>query len=478
MEVRNLPLATLPDSIATQPELTQLVLSNCGISLTAETGATLSSLSQLQVLDLSQNPLGRTFSLQALTNMHYLDLAETGLTTLPPDVLSLGNLTAIILPDNLMTELPPELFDLPANQGRGYDLGGNPYNEQTRNRVKAYFQASREDLGVYAPQADLNRAANLYPLLDREMASDFIYRLPGTLEQGRVELTRLETEYDALTTALAVWTADTPAVHPATGEPLSPEEELIEHNTRDELKRMIEKCWRKETEVDDFNQSMEPSFELVLDTLVIGELPALSADFSYVSHLYLRSRDGLTTVGDGFLRCFPRLKGLTIREYRLGALPESVFRMNQLQALVLPDCEITLTADTVMGLAGMEHLDFLDLAGNPLLLTPDVSQMPDMATLILDQTQISELPRGLLNLTRLDIANLNDNAIFDLPSAIAELPAEVAERINLRGNPLSQRSLGLLLDYFRRTGNDFGVEEVIHLAEMEVSHSDDSTVED
>lgn len=478
MEVRNLRLATLPESIATLPNLNQVVLSNCSISLTAETEATLGSLSQLQVLDLSKNPLGRMFSLQAMSHLHYLDLAETGLTTLPPDLLSLQKLTAIILPDNLMTELPVELFDLPADKGRGYDLGGNPYNAQTRNRIKAYFQATHEDLGVYAPQADLDRAANLYPLLDREMASDFIYGLPGTLEQGRIELTRLEAEYDTLTTALAVWTAETPAVHPATGEPLSPAEELLEHNTRDELKRTIEKCWRKETEVDDFNQAMEPSFELALDMVVIGELPTLSADFSHVSHLYLRSRHGLTTVGDGFLRCFPRLKGLTIRDYRLGSLPESVFNMSQLTALVLPDCEITLTADTVMGLAGMEHLDFLDLAGNPLLLAPDVSQMPDMATLILDQTQISELPRGLLNLTRLDIANLNDNAIFDLPSALAELPAEVAERINLRGNPLSQASLRLLLDYFRRTGNDFGVEEVIHLAEMEVSESDDSTVED
>lgn len=478
IEVRNLPLATFPESIAHLPNLTQIVLSNCGITLTAQTQATLGSLSRLKVLDLSKNPLGLIVSPQAMTYLSYFDLGDTGLTQLPPGLLSLEHLNGVILPDNQMTELPLELFDLPASQARGFDLGGNPYDAQTRDRVKAYFQAKNEDWGIYAPQADLERAANLYPKLDREMASDFVYRLPGTLEQGRVELTRLEAEYDTLTTALAIWTADLPAVHPVTGQPLTAQEELIEHSTRDDLKRMIEKGWRKETELDDFNETLEASYELALDYVVIGQLPTLTADFSHVSHLYLHSMDGVTSVGDGFLRCFPNLEGLTIRDYRLGELPQSVFHIGALKSLVLPDCEITLTANTVQALAGMEHLDFLDLGGNPLMLAPDVSHMPQMATLILDHTQITELPPGLLNLTELDIANLSDNRIVELPHAILETPVELAERINLRGNPLSEQSLQLLLAYFKNTHCDFGVEEVIQLAELEVSDSEESTVED
>ncbi|UWF47948.1 hypothetical protein NYP20_21945 [Pseudomonas sp. N3-W] len=477
LELRRLSLGRLPDLEPALANLTQLILPECGIVLTAQSQATLSSLSRLRSIDLHRNPLGRVIDVQAMNDLIYIDLSETGTTSLPPGLLSRPLLETAVFTENLITELPTELFELPTHKAFAFELGENPLSTGTRERIKAFYQQTGTDLGVYAEQVDRERASALYPTLDLETASDFIYKLPGTLEDGRAELTRLEAEYATLTSQLAAWTGNTPAVHPVSGQPITPAQLAVDQSTRDEFKRTVEKGWRRETELDDFNETLEPSFELNLSLVVAGDLPTLSANFNHVSHLYLYSYNGMTSASDGFLRCFPKLKGLTIRDYNLGNIPSSVFDMGELRALVLPECRITLTAGTASGLAGMERLDFLDLSHNPLGITPDISQMPDMATLILDSTGITELPNGLLNLQFLDIANLSNNAIVEVPADILELPRETAESINLRGNPLSGQSLKLLLAYFKKTASDFNIDSISETAEREVTDSDDSEVE-
>ncbi|KPN93813.1 dermonecrotic toxin domain-containing protein [Pseudomonas nunensis] len=477
LEVRNIPLATLPDTVPSLPNLNQLILSNCGITLSIEAQAVLASLSQMRTLELYKNPLGLVFSVEAMTELDYIDLGDTGISSLPPGLLDLPHLDTAIFSENQFTRLPEQLFEMPASKVESFDFGDNPLSVATRNRMKVYFQQTREDLGVQADQADIDRTIALYPLMERKQASDFVLSLPGTLEAGRSALSRLETEYATLCDTLAAWSGNLPAVHPNSGEPFTPRQLLVEHYARDEFKNVVEQAWRRETAQDDFNPGPEPSHELNLSLVITGELPTLSADFSHVSHLYLHSYAGQTSVTDGFLRCFPQLKGLTIRDYRLGNIPQSVFNMGDLTALVLPGCRISLTAETVAGLAGMEHLDFLDLSTNPLMLTPDVRQMPNLSTLILNETHITDLPPGLLKLKTLDTANLSNNAIRELPSDLLELPMETGESINLRGNPFSEQSLQLLHAYFRKNGTDFGVEEIIETAEMEVSNSDDSEAE-
>lgn len=481
LAVRDIALPNLPEVIATRPDMTQLIISNCRLRLSAETQAVIAALSKMRTLDLYRNPLGISFSVEGMPALEYLDLNDCQLTSVPAGLATRTVLRGAILSDNAISELPVELFDLPPERVNRFDFGDNPFSDATRNRIKANFQRIRQDFGVVAPQADLERAVNLYPLQGREEASDFVYRLPGTLETGRIELTRLETEYSTMVNALAAWTADVPALHPVTQQPFTPLQLLLEHSTRDNFKREIEKAWRKDLELDQFNNPLdpsEPSYELDIEMIIIGDLPTLTADFSHVSHLYLGSEEGLTTVGDGFLRCFPKLKTLTIRDYRIATIPDSVFNMGRLQTLELSDCHITLTPNTVAELAGMENMDILDLSGNPLTLAPDVSQMPNLSMLILNDTLITELPHGLLQLQALDEANLSNNEIRDLPSDLLELPRDAGTAINLRDNPFSEESLQLLHAYFKKTRIDFGVEAIIDSAEMEVSDSEDSTMED
>ena len=91
----------------------------------------------------------------------------------------------------------------------------------------------------------------------------------------------------------------------------------------------------------------------------------------------------------------------------------------------------------------------MDLSNNPLGLAPDVSQMSELATLQLDDSELTELPAGLLQLSSLETADLSSNAITRIPSDILELPMEIAESIDLRGNPFSEASLNILIEYFR-----------------------------
>jgi hypothetical protein len=332
-------------------------------------------------------------------------------------------------------------------------------------------------MSVYAPEADIDRVTALYPGMDVEQASQFVYELPGTLEDGRTDLTRLEEEFAQLRNDLSVWTADVPDRHPVTDTPLNDNQLAVEQANRDQFKQLLERCWQHESELDDFNDALEPTFELTAPSIIIGELPTLSADFSHVSALELGSANGATRIGR-FLESFPNLKSLRLRECNLGNIPEAVFKMSRLRSLSLPYCRIRLSPESTNALAGMEQLDYLDLGHNPLGQTLDLSQMPNLATVVLNHTGLTEIPHGLLQLTELDWADLSENAITEVPSDVLEMPLDIAENISLRGNQLSEESLLRLIGYFEHTGADFGVEEVINRGEMEVSSSDSSAMDE
>jgi Leucine-rich repeat (LRR) protein len=477
LTLRNFNLGRLPDLLQS-PQLTSLILSDCSIVLSPENQTTLAGLHQLTILDLYKNPLGQAPDVGSMPNLNYIDLSHTAITDLPRGLLTRPRLRTALFNDNLIEELPSTLFTLPRSTQEGIDLGSNPLSKASRERLKQHFQNTHQDFGIFADESDIRRVQALYPAMDQEVASKFVYLLPGTLDEGRVALSRLENELVTLENELSAWTANIPAVHPLSNQPFDAQQLLFEHSTRDEFKQLVLSCWRRESELDDFNDLMQPTFDLSLDTLITGDLPILSADFSHVSMIYMNSESGLTTGVTRFLERFPKLKTISLRDFRLGDLPESIFRMGDLTSVNFPECNITLTPQTVADLAEMTRLNFLDLSNNPLGLAPDVSQMSDLATLQLENCGLTELPSGLLQLKSLDTADLSSNAITRIPSDILELPMEIAESIELRDNPFSEESLQILLEYFRLTNIDFGVEAVIERAEMEVSTSEDSAPED
>jgi Leucine-rich repeat (LRR) protein len=459
------------------PDLHALVLSDCGIRIDAASWSKLTSLNKLAMLDLYKNPFETVPRLDTLSELTHLDLSDTHLSEIPPGALQHPKLETLLLMNNRISELPADLFEASLHDKRGIHLTHNPLSNEALELIKRHHFDSAYDMGVYAPERDIDRVRLLYPSMEVEQASEFVYELPGTLEEGRLALTRLEEELTRLKNDLSIWTGNLPDRHPLTGEPFNAFQLLVEHTNRDEFKQALERCWQRESELDDFNDALEPTYELNIRPIITGDLPALSADFSHVSALEIQSTDGVTRIGR-FLDAFPNLKSLRLRECELGNIPDAVFKMGRLRSLSLPHCRVSLSAETANGLAGLELLDYLDLGFNPLGRTPDLSQMPELATVLLNATGITEIPNGLLHLTDLDWVDLSMNRITEAPSDLMELPVETAENITLRGNPFSEASLLRLIHYFEHSGTDFGIEEVINRGEMQVSTSGDSEIDE
>ncbi|WP_458724959.1 dermonecrotic toxin domain-containing protein [Pseudomonas mandelii] len=477
LELRRFSLNTLPDAISQMPDLHALVLSDCGIRVDAATWSKLASMKQLAMLDLYKNPFETLPHIDTMSELAHLDLSDTRQTGIAASLLQHPKLQTLLLMNNHISELPAGLFESSLYDKRGLHLTNNPLSNSARELIKQHHFETAYDMGVYAPEADIDRVKALYPSMEIEQASEFVYELPGTLEDGRSYLTRLEQELTQLKNDLSAWTADVPQQHPVTGEPFSDEQLVAEQTNRDEFKQALEKCWQRESELDEFNEALEPTFELRVRPVINGELPTLSADFSHVSALEVDSAEGATRLGR-FLESFLNLKSLRLRECDLGDIPDSVFKMGRLRSLSLPDCRVSLSAESASALAGMEQLDYLDLSFNPLGRTPDLSQMPDLSTVLLNDTGITDIPDGLLQLADLDWADLSMNAITEVPSDLLELPVEIAENITLRGNPFSQESLARLVRFFELTRADFGVEEVINRGEIQVSTSEGSEIDE
>ena len=131
--------------------------------------------------------------------------------------------------------------------------------------------------------------------------------------------------------------------------------------------------------------------------------------------------------------------------------------MSQLTALSLPDCEISLTPESVAALAGMDKLEVLNLRDNPLGLTPDISNLHSLTDLDLSDTGITEIPKGTLENLHWNEIDLSGNAITDVPEEIMDVPASVGDRYDLRNNPLSPQSLARVRAYYQETGNNLNV---------------------
>ncbi|WP_426202798.1 dermonecrotic toxin domain-containing protein [Pseudomonas sp. TWP3-1] len=446
LELRDLGLQQMPLSFRRMTDLQVLVLSNCAMVLDAEGSATLSLLTRLNKLDLYNNPLGMAPDLRPLAALDFLDLAGTAIAEVPAGLIDHPQLDIVVLSNNRITEIPEELFNLSAEAGNGYDFGNNPLSAATRERVKNYYRKTGTDLGVLAEEADRARVQTLYPTLDNEQASTLIYRLAGTLADGRNEVARQEGALSHLTATLARWASDIPA------EVLGEDARLQQEQLREQFSAALLTCWRRIPLED----SMLDGYGFTSTVNFIGELPTLSSNFPYVPDLFLIGNGDSTRIGR-FLEAFTDLDSLTIRDFNLGDLPEAIFTIKRLTALSLPECQITLTPTSVAALAGMDKLEALNLSDNPLGLIPDLSNLQRLTDLDLSGTGITEIPKGMLRNQHWNEVDLADNAITEVPEELMDVPASVSESYDLRNNPLSEAGLARIRAYYHETGNDLNV---------------------
>ncbi|AZF33509.1 hypothetical protein C4J89_4061 [Pseudomonas sp. R4-35-07] len=461
LSIERYALGHLPKSLPQLAQLTHLRLDRCGLTLNPVSAQVLSGMTQLKHLDLANNRLSWLPDFNRLTNLGSLSLSNTGLREIPLALLSRTVVrTRVDLSLNAVEHIPAQGFGLPATLSAAFDLSGNPLSRQTLERLKAYCQVTAEHWNVQAPQPQLQQLQALYPTLDTREASRLYFQLPGDLNAAAPEIARLGDEYQQMQTRLQAWALDVPQRDPLLDTPLDEDTRAQEQIRRLHFKDLLERCWRREGELDDSNGVTRRRYKLVFHGQLLGDLPALTARFNHVSLLEIIG-DGTNQQVDGLLRCFPNLISLTLERHTLRDIPATVFQLGRLRDLKLAENHIRMTPESKEQLSRLVHLEYLDMSDNPLSLTPDVRNLGRLTSVYLHRCGLTLVPEGLFSLDRLRVVDLSDNEIVELPSDLLEMPLPLDDDSDLSGNPLSEQSITLLRNYYRQTGYELGVDEAM-----------------
>lgn len=127
---------------------------------------------------------------------------------------------------------------------------------------------------------------------------------------------------------------------------------------------------------------------------------------------------------------------------RLGALPESVGQLTQLQEL---DLSNNLLTELPESLRQLKQLQSLKLSRNQLTTLPDwLGQLTLLQSLKLNENQLTALPERLCRLTQLQSLKLEGNQLTELPERLGNLTQ--LRHLDIRANQLTvlPESLGLL----------------------------------
>jgi len=134
-------LTRLPGMLTRLRHLECLDLFNNQITLSAADAANLAGCSAMRYLNLSFNPLGRSFPVSGMGELVELRLGSARLRELPRGVMSCPRLHTLDLRDNMLTALPPGFYrSRPWSEGRVW-LQGNPLSAGQQQRLRQALAA-------------------------------------------------------------------------------------------------------------------------------------------------------------------------------------------------------------------------------------------------------------------------------------------------------------------------------------------------
>ena len=321
-----------------------------------------------------------------------------------------------------------------------------------------YPLSGRGAVGGGRSMALLDRVRSLYPAMDVAEANRFLDEL-GVAEEALAEAVERHMQaLRSLREELRRWARTVQHHAPEPGLQVQ-----VPEMTLNLVASRIESAWRRETGVVTTAEGARVGYVLDLSGFNLGRLPVLSVDLGHIAELRLHDM-GLSTVPEGFVRPFTRLRWLSLRNNGLDRLPGALAHLPGLTRLDLGYNAIVLDAAASPLLASLRKLKLLKLEGNPLGQAPDVSAMRDLRGLFLRDTGIDAWPQGVLELPRLELLDLRANAIVAVPAQVLEPSAEQAAAVravnavtNLHGNPLDAQSQRRLSEYRQHTGLNLGL---------------------
>ncbi|MGC1333097.1 dermonecrotic toxin domain-containing protein [Pseudomonas sp.] len=163
----------------------------------------------------------------------------------------------------------------------------------------------------------------------------------------------------------------------------------VQREARIEAMERILAVWQRDPGHINYEDDQVSGYELDLSDLPLGQLPALTADFSHVQQLVL---DGVGTNHDPspFLRAFTSLRGVDMCRNGLLTIPEAVATLPMLRDLHLGANQLLASDDMFRSLAGLSSLESLDVQNMPLEIPPgafaQLARLPSLRDLALSGT--------------------------------------------------------------------------------------------
>ncbi len=315
----------------------------------------------------------------------------------------------------------------------------------------------------------MREVQNLYPAWSYAKIVSYLDALGGTEVSRRALVASSTAQFKAMQAELDAW--EQIQLYPTGTSHMG----MAAPGHRRQVCERIRRAWRRELQIarDTDGSTIGPILDFY--GLDVGDLPALSGDLSHVRVLRMDSMS-LRNGSNEFLGGFTQLHTLNMSGNRLISIPSAIAGMTQLRSLDLSSNRIVLTAQTAQQLATGSLLEVLHLNDNPLGATPDVSQMPALRNLSLQNTNITQWPNGLWALTHVQWANLRNNLISSIPESVFTAPQEATANAvtSIAGNPISVQSRDQIIAYWVRGGSDFGYGPSIAHA-MDLAQAQSST---
>jgi len=316
---------------------------------------------------------------------------------------------------------------------RGYPLsgrGGNQWDQITQERVR-----------------------KLYPHMARDEMLTMIQ------ERGALDLTwlkALEDEYKTMQSTLMRWMT----THKEGVERFGAEDRKVLRARRRIYETLID-AWKRvgPGHLDAHGRYLGQKIEW--HEVELGQqlqaLPALTANFDHVTYVGLYDVDVTDADIVPFLANFRGLRRLNVEACELTQLPAAIEQMPHLRRLSLGGNHIVLTSEDVLRLKGCVQLRELALSINPLGLSPDVSRMPLLRTLLLNDTGLQEWPTGVFRVPRPAdfILDMQSNPLSRVPEfAPGSDKALIVARTFLSRDGLEPDQLARFKSYIEAAGRD------------------------
>ena len=297
----------------------------------------------------------------------------------------------------------------------------------------------------------MNRVQTLYPRFDNDNARAFIQQLNLDAPAALLELDRRQAEFRFMDIELTRW-SDTPRpIDAHQTDPLG-----MHLGQRRHIANQLRRAWRRDESTLHYVAGLFDVHSLTL-RLDDNDLPtdAFGTGFTGFEHIEHLSIAGNTfpAAGHAFLALFPNVRALHI-DCELTELPAAITDMTQLTDLNLQFNRLRLTEASAGRLANMVNLRSLNLNGNPLGITPDLTRMVQLTSVRLRGTDLHEWPIGAAEHGNLNTLYLQENQISSIPEQVfTHIRARLRNRrIYLHDNPLSAQALERLEQYRTESG--------------------------